>query len=129
MMIREENGALFVRVTINYKGQWIDLYNVMLDISSPGTIFNVDCLEQFGVRPECTDFVHRVEVFNRKQYVFSKQMTQIIMAKKICVNQFTVECGQLDSDFGIDGIIGFDFLRTAGVVLDLEKLTLVPISA
>ena len=129
MMIREENGALLVHVTINYKGQLIDLYNVMLDISSPGTIFNVDCLEEFGVTPECTDFVYKVEVFNHKQYVYSKQINQITIAKNICVDEFIVECGQLDSDFGIDGIIGFDLLRKAGVVLNLEQLMLVPISA
>lgn len=128
-MIREENGALLVHVKINYKGKLMDLYNVMLDISSPGTIFNVDCLEELGVKPDCTDFVHRVEVFNRKQYVYSKQMDQMIIAKNICVNEFVVECGQLDSDFGIDGIIGFDLLRKAGVVLNLEQLMLVPISA
>ncbi len=40
------------------------------------------------------------------------------------LESFEVEIGELDYGFEIGGILGMDFLRAAGAVIDLRNLTL-----
>jgi len=40
------------------------------------------------------------------------------------VNDFEIEIGAMDYGFGIEGIIGMDFLRQGKIIIDLERLEL-----
>ena len=40
------------------------------------------------------------------------------------VDQFEVEIGEMDYGFEMGGILGMDFLRAAGAVIDLGRLTI-----
>jgi len=38
------------------------------------------------------------------------------------VNECKVEIGAMDYGIEIDGILGFDFIRTAGLIIDTNKM-------
>lgn len=40
------------------------------------------------------------------------------------IREFIIEVGVMDYDFEINGIIGMDFLKEVGAIIDLEKIAI-----
>lgn len=70
--------------------------DVLLDTGSAGTIFSADAVDDVGVKIEPGEAV---------------------------LSAFEVEIGDMNYGMEIDGILGFDFIRSAGLVIDSKELT------
>lgn len=55
------------------------------------------------------------------EYVYTKNL-EAIYFEEVCIDNFSVEIGSMDYGFEIDGIIGFDFIQMAGLVIDAVKM-------
>jgi hypothetical protein len=55
------------------------------------------------------------------EYVYAKNM-DVIHFNSLAVEQFQVEIGNMDYGMEIDGIIGFDFMKAAGLVIDTKSM-------
>ena len=58
-----------------------------------------------------------------REYVFVRRVDRLAVGPHGIVD-FEVEVGELDYGFSLGGILGMDFLRSAGAVIDLGSLTL-----
>jgi len=118
-----QGGLPFVPATIVHRGQQIRVENVLVDTGSGGTVFAADDLAEVGILPEPADELHRLSGIGGTEYVFSKTIDSLSVGR-LSVDKFCIEVGALDYGFAIQGILGVDYLRAVGAVIDLEQLTL-----
>jgi hypothetical protein len=116
--IRLVDGLPFVSVVLVYRGQRMELRNVLLDTGSGGTVFSADRLFGVGLRFERGDPVHRIRGVGGAEFVFSKRLDALALGS-LRVEHFDIEVGEMDYGFEIDGILGMNFLLQIGAILDL----------
>ncbi|TLS49304.1 hypothetical protein FE782_25970 [Paenibacillus antri] len=121
MNLRMNCGLPFVSVTVTFRGQKIKLDKVLLDTGSAGTIFKADVVGATGVVPESEDEVDSIQGVGRIEYVYTK-IFDTIDFDGVCVNNFQVEIGSMEYGLELDGIVGFDFIRAAGLIIDSVRM-------
>ncbi len=114
-------GLPFVTVIIQFRGQRLILEKVLLDTGSAGTIFNTDVVGAIGVIPESEDVVDTIRGVGGVEYVYTKNFDAIYL-DSVCLNNFQVEVGNMDYGMEIDGIIGFDFIQAAKLIIDTIRM-------
>lgn len=115
------HGLPFVRLKIGYCGKELLLDKVLLDTGSAGTIFNANVVGQIGVFPEENDVIDAIRGIGGVEYVYTKIFDEI-QFDDVCLKKFQVEIGDMDYGMILDGIIGFDFISSACLVIDSDKL-------
>lgn len=80
--IKELSELPFIEATVTFCGQSLKLENVLLDTGSAGTIFNVNKLEQIGVKPEANDVTQTIQGVGGLEFVYSKNIDQISIMMK-----------------------------------------------
>lgn len=122
--IKELSELPFIKATVTFRGQSLKLENVLLDTGSAGTIFNVNKLEEIGVKPEANDVTQTIQGVGGLEFVYIKNIDQISIHDEIAIQNFNVELGSMDYGLEIDGIIGYDFMKEVGLIIDLQRLSL-----
>jgi len=123
MRIQGRDGLPYVTVTLLYRGQQLDLANVLLDTGSAGTLFAADQVLAVGLQYEADDLVQRIRGVGGAEFVFIKRIDRLSVGE-LQVSDFDIEVGAMDYGFAIDGIIGTDFLLQVGAVIDLSRLAI-----
>jgi hypothetical protein len=123
MDIRLAHGLAYVAATLTFRGRRLVIEDVILDTGSAGTVFSADRLLEIGIGPEPHDPIRRIRGVGGTEFVFSKQIDRLQVGSLEAVS-FEVEVGALDYGFPVDGILGLDFLRSRGAILDLSHLKL-----
>jgi Aspartyl protease len=121
MRMQVRDGLPYVTVTLQYRGQQLDLANVLLDTGSAGTLFAADQVLAVGLQYEADDPVQRIRGVGGAEFVFIKRIDRLAVGE-LQVSDFEIEVGAMDYGFAIDGIIGTDFLLQVGAVIDLSRL-------
>jgi len=121
MRFRLQDDLPYVTVSLVYRNQPIAFDNVLLDTGSAGTIFSADKVLAIGLQLEPTDFIHRIRGVGGSEFVFTKRVDRIVLDDSSAGN-FEVEIGAMNYGFEIDGILGTDFLRQVGAVIDFGQI-------
>lgn len=121
MKINVRYGLPFIDVIICYRRKKLHLKNVLLDTGSAGTVFNADVVDIIGVKIEPGDFLNQVRGVGGVEVVYSKQFDFVNVAEVLLEN-FEVDIGEMNYGMEMDGILGFDFIQSAGLVIDSKKL-------
>jgi hypothetical protein len=121
MNLNVSSGLPFITVTVKFRGQILSLEKVLLDTGSAGTIFKADVVRAICVVPESEDLVDSSQGVGGIEYVYTKNFDAIYF-DGISIDSFQVEIGSMDYGLDIDGIIGFDFIQKAGLVIDAVKM-------
>ncbi len=121
MNIRIVDGLPFIHVTVVFRGKCLHLSDVLIDTGSTGTVFHADRFAEVGVEPEPQDVTHLIRGIGGTEFVYSKTLDAICL-DDIVLSFFSAEIGLMDYGYPMDGIIGFDFVRSAGLLIDADKL-------
>ena len=121
MKIKIQYGLPFVELEVTFRRKKLILKNVLLDTGSAGTIFNANVVEKIGVAPEANDIVDTIRGVGGVEYVYVKSFDQIEFGE-ISQENFQVEIGNMDYGMEIDGILGFDFISSARLVIDTKTM-------
>jgi predicted aspartyl protease len=121
MTIRLQDGLPYVTITLQYRGQQLQLSNVLLDTGAAGTVFAADTVLTIGLHYEANDPIHRIRGVGGAEFVFVKHVDQLSLGE-LHVRDFAIEVGAMDYGFGIEGILGMDFLLQVSAVIDLSRL-------
>jgi hypothetical protein len=121
MKLIEQHGLPFVSVSIDFRGKVLKLNKVLLDTGSAGTLFNADVVREIGIVPEENDIVDTIRGVGGVEYVYTKILDTLHFSD-IPIEQFQVEIGSMDYGMEIDGIIGFDFMKSIGLVIDTQTM-------
>ncbi|OZM58722.1 hypothetical protein CIB95_03900 [Lottiidibacillus patelloidae] len=122
--IKEVAGLPFISASVTFRGQKTELENVLIDTGSAGTIFNVNKLEHIGVKPEPNDVTQTITGVGGLEFVYTKELDQISIAKDIKIKNFLIELGSMEYGLDLDGIIGYDFMKSVGLNIDLKHFRL-----
>lgn len=114
-------GLPFCQVTITHKGNFIVVDNVLVDTGSGGTIFKMDKVDELGVTIEKDDTIETISGVGGVEFVFKKNIDGINFGG-LEIRDFEIEVGVMDYGFEINGILGMDFMKTIGMVIDLNKM-------
>ena len=121
MRLQLRDNLPFVSITVNHQGKKIKIKNVLVDTGSGGTIFAADILSKIGIVPQVDDTLHTIFGVGGGEVVFTRKMDELKVGI-FTFKQFEIEIGGMDYGFDIQGILGMDFLISAGAKIDLAKL-------
>ncbi|MCT8138472.1 retropepsin-like domain-containing protein [Anaerobacillus sp. CMMVII] len=122
--IRELSDLPFIEATVTFRGQSLKSENVLINTGSAGTIFNVNKLEEIGIKPEANDVTQTIQGVGGLEFVYTKNIDEISINDEIAIQNFHVELGAMDYGLEIDGIIGFDFMKEVGLIIDLKQFNI-----
>jgi hypothetical protein len=114
-------GLPMIDIDIIFAGRRMHLNNVLLDTGCAGTILDADVVTEIGVKPEGTDQTAVIHGIGGSEIVFTKWFDSITLGN-ISVNQCKVEIGVMDYGIDIQGILGFDFIREAKLIIDTIRM-------
>ena len=109
-------GLPFCKITLIYKGKSMKLGNVLIDTGSVGTILKMD-------RVEKDDTIETISGVGGIEFVYKKNIDGIKLGNLV-ISNFIIEVGAMDYGFEINGIIGMNFLREAGAIINLGKMAI-----
>lgn len=121
MRLRLKDNLPFVSITVIHQGKKIKIPNVLVDTGSGGTILSADALSNIGIVPEPEDTLHTIFGVGGSEVVFTRKIDELKVGTFLA-KRFEIEIGGMDYGFDIQGILGMDFLVSAGAIIDLEKL-------
>ncbi|MFD2330162.1 retropepsin-like aspartic protease [Cohnella sp. GCM10020058] len=123
MKITERYGLPFVSMTVMFRDKPLTLTRVLLDTGSAGTLLNADAVHQIGMVPEENDLVDMIRGVGGVEYVYTKNVDAIRVGEST-IKDFQVEIGNMDYGLELDGILGFNFLKQAGAVINVRAMAL-----
>ena len=121
MRLQLRDNLPFVGITVVHQRRKIKIPNILVDTGSGGTILSADVLSKIGIVPQPEDTLHTIFGVGGSEVVFTRTIDELKVGT-YSVKQFEVEIGGMDYGFDIQGILGMDFLTTAGAKIDLEKM-------
>jgi predicted aspartyl protease len=113
----------FTSIKLEYCDKTIEVTDVLIDTGSASTILSADIVAQIGITPEPSDSLHIVRGVGGTEVVFTRQIDRLQIDQQ-SLTKFEIEVGGMDYGFGINGILGMDFLTRAGAVINLCDLKL-----
>ncbi len=116
-------GLPFCVVNITYQGKSMLIDNVLLDTGSGGTVFKMDKVDELGITIEDDDTIETISGVGGVEFVYKKNIDGINLGN-LAIRDFIIEVGVMDYGFEINGIIGMDFLKEVGAIIDLEKMAI-----
>ncbi|MDQ0659559.1 retropepsin-like aspartic protease [Paenibacillus sp. W2I17] len=123
MKISEIYGLPFISIKLEFRGKVLLLEKVLLDTGSASTLLNADVVREVGMVPEENDLVEIIRGVGGIEYVYTKSLDSITV-EGTTINNFQIEIGNMDYGLEIDGILGFNFMRQTGVVINTNLMEL-----
>jgi len=124
LKIKLKDNLPFTTVSICLKKSKIQIKDILIDTGSATTVISVDILSSINIRPEPDDKIRIIRGIGGTETVFSR-VVDYIQVGNFKRDQFEIEVAGLDYGFGINGILGMDFLVPYGAVLNLKYLELI----
>ena len=123
MQLLLKDDLPFVMVTVEYKGKTVDISNVLVDTGSASTILAADSLIEVGIEPAADDALHTIRGVGGIEVVYLRKVDSLKVGE-VGVAGFEIEVGGMDYGFEISGILGMDFLRSVGAIINLSEMRL-----
>lgn len=120
MIIDEEYGLPFVSITIVFRGKELELKKILLDTGSASTLLNADLVRAVDIVPEENDIVETIRGVGGIEYVYTKTLDGIKFDGQL-LPHFQVEIGSMDYGLNMDGILGYDFMQRADLIIDIRQ--------
>lgn len=118
------NGLLYTSIELEQGDRKTIINNVIVDTGASDTIILTDYLEELDV--PLTDDDELVKSSGYGGIVFSAIRKKIdkISLGDITLKSIKLDFGVIDPFERVNGLIGLDFLKEAGVIIDLRDLTI-----
>ena len=123
MRLTLRDNLPFVTATLAYRGTVVMAPHVLIDTGSARTIFAADIVFGMQIVPSPEDILYTIRGIGGREAVFARQVDYLQVGDRQ-LPSFEIEVGGMDYGLEINGILGMDFLRQAGAVLNLAELSL-----
>jgi predicted aspartyl protease len=123
MRVALKDNLPFITLTITYKGESIDIPNILIDTGSGTTILAADIVSAINVTPSPEDILYTIQGVGGNEVVFSRTVDFLKVGEQTLAD-FEIEIGGMDYGFEINGILGMDFLICAGAIINLQSMDL-----
>ena len=116
-------GLPFCSIDMIHNNKSLKLNNVLIDTGSGATLLKMDKVEEIDITIDVNDSIETIHGVGGSEFVYKKTIDKIKLGN-LSVENIKIEIGVMDYGFDIDGIIGINFLRKVGAVIDLEKMSI-----
>jgi len=111
----------FTILTVTYRGQMVEVSNVLIDTGSGTTILSADIVKALQIAPSPKDTLYAIRGVGGSEVVFSRRVDNLKLGE-CSIDDFEVQIGGMDYGFEINGILGMDFLLQAGAIINLRDM-------
>ena len=123
MQLISRHELVYVTATLTYRGTTVEIPDVLVDTGAASTVINADLAADAGIYLGPSDQLLRLRGVGGHEHVFMRSVDRFAVGDH-GLDGFDLEIGEMDYGFELGGIMGMDFLRTAGALIDLGKLTI-----
>lgn len=81
----------------------------------------MDKVDELGITIEKDDTIETILGVGGVEFVYKKNIDSIKL-EDLEIRDFKIEVGVMDYGFDINGIIGIDFLKKVGEIINLDKM-------
>ena len=120
----EKNGLLYATVDIEHNGKTIIVDDVIIDTGAYHSIILTDYLEELDVGFSENDELVKSSGYGGVQMTSVRKMMDRMRMGNIELNNFKIDFGDIDPYERVNGLIGLDFLKGAGVIIDIVDSTI-----
>lgn len=118
------DGLLYTSVTLQHEDKSIVVDDVIIDTGAFHTIIAPECLEKLDVAFSDEDELVKASGYGGTVSYSVRKKINIIECEDIKISDIRLDFGEIDPNERINGLLGLDFLRKAGVILDLVDLVM-----
>lgn len=119
-----KNGLLYTSVTLKHEEKSVIVNDVIVDKGAFHTIIAADYLESMDVGFSDEDELVKASGYGGTVCYSVRKKIDSIECGDIVVNNIKLDFGEIDPNERVNGLIGLDYLRSAGVILDLVDLVI-----
>lgn len=123
MQLTRRDNLLFTPVTLTYQGTTLEVVDLLVDTGSATTLLAADRMAEMNLWPAPYDNLYTIRGVGGTEFVFARQVDRFSVGERSLLD-FEIKIGEVDYGFGINGVLGMDFLYRTGAVIDLNKMTL-----
>lgn len=109
------------QIELSFNGKSLVVTNAIIDTGSNGSLFDADLLSSIDVFAMTGKDRRIIEGIGGQEDVFEHEIT--ITLENISLENFTVEVGNMQR-YGVEALIGLDYLLASKATLNFEMLTL-----
>ncbi len=110
-------------MTLTYQGTTLEVADLLVDTGSATTLLAADRVAEMNLWPAPHDNLYTIRGVGGTEFVFARQVDRFSVGERSLLD-FEIKIGEVDYGFGINGVLGMDFLYRTGAVIDLKKMTL-----
>jgi hypothetical protein len=107
-----------VEVAITCSGRTAHVSGVLIDTGSESSCFECDLVKPLGLLPSMDEILQVVRGVGGVETVYSGTLDKLSIGD-FCIHYLPVDIGRMGYGFGINAILGMDFLLRSGAVIDL----------
>jgi len=119
-----KNRLLYASVILQHGRKIITVDDVIVDTGAFHTIISTDYLEDLDVEFTEDDELVKSSGYGGLQLSSVRKKIEKIRIGDISLENIKIDFGEIDPYERVNGLIGLDFLRLAGVVIDLVDVTM-----
>jgi predicted aspartyl protease len=119
-----KDGLLYASVELTFGNKSTVVENAIIDTGAFHTIILTDYLDDLDIEFSENDELIRASGYGGTQFSSVRKKIDKISIGDISLEDVKIDFGVIDPKDRVNGLIGTDFLREAGVIIDLVDLTL-----
>ena len=119
-----KNGLLYTSIILKHGNKSVLVDNVIIDTGAFHTILATDYLEDMDVEFSEDDELVKASGYGGTVCYSVRKRIDYLECGNLKVEDIKLDFGEIDPNERVNGLIGMDFLRKAGVVLDLVDLVM-----
>lgn len=119
-----KDGLLYTSINLMHEEKCILVDDVIIDTGAFHTIISPDYLEKLDVAFSDEDELVKASGYGGTVSYSVRKKIGSIECEDIKINYMKIDFGEIDPNERVNGLIGLDFLRKAGVILDLVDLVM-----
>jgi len=119
MQLILRDNLLFVGITIAYQDITLDIDNILVDTGSATTILAADIVASIQIQPVESDNLYTIRGVGGTEFVFARHVDYLQIGERR-LSHFEIKIGDVDYGFGINGVLGMDFMLRTGALINLK---------
>lgn len=119
-----KNGLLYASIILQEGDKSVIIDDVIVDTGAYHTIILADYLEDLDVAFTEEDELVKSSGYGGLQMSSVRKKIDKVIIGDISLKNMKIDFGEIDPYERVNGLVGLDFLRTAGVIIDLVDLTM-----
>lgn len=119
-----KDGLLYTSITLKHGDKSVLVNDVIIDTGAFHTIIATDYLDKMDVEFSEDDELVKASGYGGIVCYSVRKRIDYIGCGDLNVKDINLDFGEIDPNERVNGLIGLDFLRKAGVIIDLVDLVM-----